>query len=222
MLVPSAVIFDNDGLLLDTEDAWTRAEQTLFVRRGREFTMEHKRLLIGSSRSTAAVKVEAMLGLPGEGEALMDELHELVMEEALAGIQPRPGALELLGRLTDAGLPLAVASNSQREFLERTLSSAGLLHAGPFAAIVAAEDVEHPKPAPDIYVEASRRLGAEPAACVALEDSATGVTSAVAAGMLVIGVPYLPNAELPGCDVLADSLADPAVARALGLAEAVV
>ena len=61
---PEAVTFDNDGLLLDTEAAWTRAERTLFIRRGREFTMKHKRLLIGSSHSMATVKLEAMLGLP--------------------------------------------------------------------------------------------------------------------------------------------------------------
>jgi HAD superfamily hydrolase (TIGR01509 family) len=214
---PSAAIFDNDGLLLDTEEAWTRAEQTLFAARGREFTMEHKRTLIGSSRTLAAVKLEAMLGLPGDGEALMDELHGLVMQEALAGVAPRPGAVELIARLTDAGVPLAVASNSEREFLERTLASAGLLHGGPFAAIVSANDIEHPKPAPDIYLEASARLGVAAADAVALEDSPIGVASAAAAGMFVIGVPYFAGGELPGASLLADSLADAQVARALGL-----
>jgi HAD superfamily hydrolase (TIGR01509 family) len=216
---PRAAIFDNDGLLLDTEEAWTRAEQTLFAARGREFTMEHKRTLIGSSRSLAAVKLEALLERPGEGEALMDELHELVMAEAFAGVQPRPGAVELLARLTDAGIALAVASNSEREFLQRTLSSAGLLHGGPFAAIVSANDVEHPKPAPDIYLEAARRLGVAPGDAVALEDSPIGVASAAAAGMFVIGVPYFAGADLPGAGLLADSLAEPAVARALGLVD---
>jgi HAD superfamily hydrolase (TIGR01509 family) len=217
MAMPSAVVFDNDGLLLDTEEAWTRAEETLFARLGREFTMDHKRTLIGSSRSMAAVKLESILERPGQGEALMDELHELVMEEALQGVDPRPGALELLARLTDAGLRLAVASNSEREFLERTLAGAGLLRDGPFAAIVSATEIEHPKPAPDIYIEACRRLGAEPATAVALEDSPIGVAAAAAAGMFVIGVPYFAGAPLAGASLLADSLADPAVARALGL-----
>ncbi len=214
---PSAAIFDNDGLLLDTEVAWTRAEESLFAARGRRFTPEHKRSLLGSSRSLAAVKLEAILELPGEGEALMDELFKLVMQEALRGVAPRPGAVELLARLTDAGIPLAVASNSEREFLEHTLSSAGLLHGGPFAVVVSANDVEHPKPAPDIYLEACRRLGAAPSESVALEDSPIGVASAGAAGMFVIGVPYFAGTDIPGASLLADSLADAAVAHALGL-----
>jgi HAD superfamily hydrolase (TIGR01509 family) len=215
--VPQAVVFDNDGLLLDTEEAWTRAERTLFGRRGREFTIEHKRTLIGSARGVAALKLEAMLERSGEGEQLMDELIELVMDEALAGVEPRPGALELLGRLGETGVALAVASNSEPAFLERTLASAGLLHDGPFRAIVSAQDVVAPKPAPDIYLEACRRLGADPADSVALEDSPTGAAAAVAAGMFVIGVPDFAGGELPGVDVLAASLAEPAVAQALGL-----
>jgi HAD superfamily hydrolase (TIGR01509 family) len=216
MAIRAAVVFDNDGLLLDTEEAWTRAEKTLFARRGRVFTVEHKRSLIGSARVAAAMKLEAMLEREGEGEALMDELHELVMEEALAGVAPRPGALSLLARLAEAGVPLAVASNSQREFVERTLGGAGLLD-GRFATVVSVEDVVHPKPAPDIYLEACRRLGAEPGASVALEDSPTGIAAAVAAGMYVVGVPYFGDGRLPGSDLLVDSLAHPALAAALGL-----
>jgi HAD superfamily hydrolase (TIGR01509 family) len=212
----AAVVFDNDGLLLDTEEAWTRAEETLFARRGRVFTIEHKRSLIGSARVAAAMKLEAMLQREGEGEALMDELHGLVMEEALAGVEPRPGALALLERLADAGVPVAVASNSQREFVQRTLAVAGLLD-GRFVTVVCVEDIAQPKPAPDIYLEACRRLGAEPGECVALEDSPTGVTAAAAAGMYVVGVPYLAGTALPGSDLLVDSLAHPAVAAALGL-----
>ncbi|HEX4483944.1 MAG TPA: HAD family phosphatase [Solirubrobacteraceae bacterium] len=212
-----AVVFDNDGLLLDTEEAWTRAEQTLFARFGRTFTDDDKRTLIGSSRSMAAVKLEAMLQRPGEGEALMDELLELVMQEALQGVAPRPGALELLTRLSDAGVALAVASNSEPQFVERVLSGAGLLDGGPFATVVTAADIEHPKPAPDIYLEACRRLEVDPAEAVALEDSPIGVAAAAAAGMFVIGVPYFAGSDIPGASLLVDSLADRAVARALGL-----
>jgi HAD superfamily hydrolase (TIGR01509 family) len=214
---PAAVIFDNDGLLLDTEEAWTRAETELFGRHGHAFTMAHKRDLLGSSRAVAAAKLERILAAPGRGEALMDELHELVMAEALAGVPPRPGALELLAALADAGVPLGLASNSAGEFVRRTLGSAGLLDGGPFAAIVTADDVARPKPAPDLYLEACRLLGQAPGACAALEDSVPGVAAAAAAGLLVIGVPYFPDGELPGATLVAPSLADPAVHAALGL-----
>jgi HAD superfamily hydrolase (TIGR01509 family) len=210
------VIFDNDGLLLDTEAIWTRAEKTLFARYGKVFTIEDKRSLIGSSGTTAARKLEAMLERPDYGEALMDALHELVMAEALAGVQPRPGALELLEQLRVTGVPVGVASNSQREFVERTLASAGLLD-GHFAIVVSAEEVAQPKPAPDIYLEACSRLGVAPERCVALEDSPTSVAAAAGAGMFVIGVPYFAGTDLPGCDLIADSLADTQVCRALGL-----
>jgi len=214
---PEAVVFDNDGLLLDTEEAWTRAEQKLFAGLGRTFTIEHKQILIGSSRTMAAAKLEVLLERAGEGEALMDELLALVMEEALAGVEPRPGARRLLERLGDAGIPLALASNSEREFVQRTLESAGLFPDGPFAAVVSANDVEHPKPAPDIYLEACRLLGVSAAEAVALEDSAIGVASAAAAGMFVIAVPYFAGTEVASASMQADSLGDAAVAQALGL-----
>jgi HAD superfamily hydrolase (TIGR01509 family) len=210
-------VFDNDGLLLDTEEAWTRAERTLFSRRGREFTDEDKRTLLGSSRSLAAVKLEALLQRPGEGVALMDELLALVMDEALLGVHPRPGAIELIERLRGAGVTLALASNSEPEFVARVLAGAGLLDDGPFETIVTAADVQHPKPAPDIYLEACRRLEVAPAEAIALEDSPIGVAAAAAAGMFVIGVPYFAGSDIPGASLVADSLGDRAVARALGL-----
>jgi HAD superfamily hydrolase (TIGR01509 family) len=208
------VIFDNDGLLLDTEQAWTRAEVTLFRRHGSVFTMEHKRSLLGSSRDIAAAKLEAMLGAAGEGQALMDELHDLVWEEVLAGAPPMPGAVELVDALRGAGVPIALASNSTRGFVERTLGLAGL--ADVFDAVVAADEVEHPKPAPDVYVEAARRLGVETQSCVALEDSQTGVAAARAAGMVVVGVPSLDGVALDA-DVVAPALTHPSVRGALGL-----
>ena len=212
-----AVVFDNDGLLLDTEEAWSRAEITLFERHGSVFTEEHKRSLIGSARVTAAAKLEQMLDLPGRGEELMDELHDLVMEEALAGVSPRPGALELMEALARTGVPLAVASNSTRPFVERVLGGAGLLD-GRFLTVVTADDVAEPKPAPDLYLAACAALGADPGSSAALEDSPPGVASAAAAGMFVIAVPYFPGTEIPGASLTAGSLADAEVHTALGLA----
>jgi HAD superfamily hydrolase (TIGR01509 family) len=205
-LTPRAVLFDNDGLLLDTEILWTRAEIVLFERRGATFTMENKLELIGSSGPVAEAKVERMLGLPGQGAALMAELHELVMEEALRGVEPMPGALELLDRIE---VPVGVASNSPRPFVERTLEAAGLR--GHFGCVLSADDVAHPKPAPDLYLELARGLGADPADCVALEDSATGVAAARAAGAFVIGVPSLEGVVLDEADLVAPSLSDPRV-----------
>jgi HAD superfamily hydrolase (TIGR01509 family) len=213
--MPDAIVFDNDGLLLDTEVAWSRAEIALFSRHGSTFTDEHKRDLIGSSHTVAAGKLEAMLGRPGEGMALMDELHDLVMEEALHGIEPRPGAVELVDALRAAGIPVAVASNSPRDFLDRVLHTADV--AARFAVTVAGDEVEHPKPAPDIYLEACRRLAADPARSVGLEDSPTGAAAAKAAGLFVVGVPYLADMPVPSADLIAGSLADAAVHEACGL-----
>ena len=209
-----AIVFDNDGLLLDTEEVWTRAESTLFERYGASFTMEQKRALLGTSVATSAAKIEEMLGRPGRGLEMMDELHELVMEEALAGVSPRPGALELLNAVRDAGVPVGLASNSSREFVERVLSVAGLLN-GHFDLIVTAGDVERPKPAPDLYLAACAGLGAAPERGAALEDSETGVASARAAGLFVVGVPYFPDMAIEGASLQAESLADPRVMQAL-------
>jgi HAD superfamily hydrolase (TIGR01509 family) len=212
---PQAVVFDNDGLLLDTETAWTRAEEALFTAHASTFTMEHKRDLIGSSHDVAAGKLEVHLGMPGQGDALMDELHALVMDEATHDVEPRPGALALVDALAAAGIPIAVASNSPRAFLDRVLATAGIT--GRFAITVAGDEVPNPKPAPDIYLEACRRLGADPARSVGLEDSPTGAAAAKAAGLTVIGVPYLPGMPIPPADLIAGSLADAAVLEAVGL-----
>src|SRR4051794_12125060 len=213
--VIEAVCFDNDGLLLETESAWTRAEIVLWRRHGTEFTDDHKRYLIGSSRTTAIAKLEKLLAAPGQGEQLMDELHELVMEEAGRGIEPMPSAVELLDRLGEAGTPIALVSNSVRAFVELTLRSAGL--DGRFAVVLTSEDVAHPKPAPDLYVEACRSLGADPGASIGLEDTATGIAALRAAGLMAIGIPSFPGVALDDAHLVAPSLADPAVHRALGL-----
>ena len=209
---PAAVLFDNDGLTLDTEPAWTRAETALFARHGETFTMEHKRDLLGTAPVDAAAKLERMLGRPGD--EMNAELYELVLEEVAAGIEPMPGAVALLAALRAAAVPVGLVSNSRRGFVERGLRAAGL--DGAFAVIVTAEEVARPKPAPDAYVAAAVALGAAPSACAVLEDSPTGLAAGRAAGALTIGVPSLPGVRLEA-DVVAASLEDPAVWLALGL-----
>jgi HAD superfamily hydrolase (TIGR01509 family) len=208
----AAVLFDNDGLTLDTEPAWTRAETALFARHGSTFTIEHKRSLLGTAPVEAAAKLEAMLGV--DGDQLNAELYELVLEEVATGVEPMPGAVDLLAALRAQAIPVGLVSNSRRGFVERGLRSAGL--DGAFAVVVTAEEVARPKPAPDAYVAAAVALGAAPSECAVLEDSPTGLAAGRAAGALTIGVPSLPGVTLEA-DVVGASLADPAVWLALGL-----
>jgi len=209
---PAAALFDNDGLTLDTETAWTRAEAALFARYGQTFTMDHKRELLGTAPAVSAAKLERMLGQPGP--ALSDELYALAIEEVGKTAEPMPGAVALLAALAQAGVPVGLVSNARRQFVEPALRAAGLHDA--FAVVVTVDDVARPKPAPDAYLAAAVALGAEPAACAVLEDSPTGLAAGRAAGALTIGIPSLPGVVLEA-DVIAASLEDPAVWRALGL-----
>ena len=214
--MPAAVIFDNDGLTLDTEHTWTRAESALYARYGTEFTLDHKREMLGTSGAKSARSMERHLDQPGRGRELNLELRELVHAELSgAGVEPMPGVLDLIAALRERGVPIGLATNSGREFATRALRAAGL--DDRFDAVVSAEEVEHPKPAPDVYLEAAARLGADPAGCVALEDSETGVAAARAAGMTVVGVPSFPGVELADADLVVASLTDPRVRELLGL-----
>jgi HAD superfamily hydrolase (TIGR01509 family) len=126
-----------------------------------------------------------------------------------------PAALELIAELHDLGRPMAVASNSERRLVDLALAGSGL--AVSFGAVVAGDEVPNPKPAPDLYLEACRRLGASPEEAVAVEDSPRGAAAARAAGLFVVGIPYLPDLPVEA-DLVAGSLKDPAVRAALDLA----
>lgn len=211
--MPAAVIFDHDGTLLETESAWWRAEVALFERYGREFTLEHKRTLLGTSPGRAGVLLAGILDRPeAEAGALSAALYDLAVAEVGRGVDAMPGAVELLHDLRAAGTPVGLASNSRRVFLEAALAGAGLGQ-DLFGVVLAAEDAGEPKPAPDLYLLAARALGADPGACVALEDSPTGVAAARAAGMTVVGVPSVEGIELTA-DLVVATLEDPRV-RAL-------
>jgi HAD superfamily hydrolase (TIGR01509 family) len=211
-----AVVFDCDGLLLDTEKLWMRGEAELVERYGAEYTPGVRERLFGVSADGLAPALEEILGRPGEGEALVRELVSYCWAEISRNAEPRPGAVELVESLRDrdAGPPLGVASNSPRGLVEEALQTAGLF--GAFEAIVGYEDVRNPKPGPDPYLLCCERLDADPSHGIALEDSPTGVASARAAGMYVIGVPSEPGIPLEAHQT-AGSLQDSAVHATLGL-----
>jgi HAD superfamily hydrolase (TIGR01509 family) len=214
--LPDAVVFDNDGLLLDTESVWTRAERDLFERRRIEFTPEHKRELVGSSAEVAGGILERRLGEPGRAVELIEELNELVVAELEHGVEAMVGARELLRELKRRGTPLGLVSNSPLGFVWRSLEIAGFVDR--FDVVLSAHEVAAPKPAPDAYLEACRRLGVQAGpSVVALEDSPTGVAAARAAGLTVIGVPSLEGVELAEAHEIAASLLDAVVARRLAL-----
>jgi HAD superfamily hydrolase (TIGR01509 family) len=209
---PAAVIFDNDGLLLDTESVWTRAEQDLFERRGLEFTPQNKLELVGASAEIAGAILERRLGEPGRAAALIEELNELVVAELEHGVEAMLGAREILADLKQRGTPIGLVSNSPIVFVRRSLEIVGFHD--QFDVVLSAHEVAAPKPAPDAYLEACRRLGVEPGpAVVALEDSPTGVAAARAAGLTVIGIPSLDGIQLEEAHHLADSLLDDVVGR---------
>ena len=203
------IVFDNDGLLLDTEPCWTRAQEKVFERYGSTFDLEAKQALVGTSPETATVVLERLL--PGNGAEASAEMYDLAVDEIAAGAEPRPGALELV-QVLRGRWPLGIASNAPRRHLLMGLERVGVKEA--FDVLIAFDDVGVPKPAPDLYLRACELLGIDPKRSVALEDSPPGVAAARAAGMFVIGVPSISGVELEA-DQVFDSLADPGVLPAI-------
>jgi HAD superfamily hydrolase (TIGR01509 family) len=201
-----AVIFDMDGLLHDTETLWHAAETDLFARHGGEFTWDDKMAVIGTSYDFTAGYFADRLGLPRDsGPGLVGEMLELMHERVRRQVDARPGAVELVTRLRELdGVALGLASNSPRYLVDDALATAGMTDA--FDAIVTSDDVEHAKPAPDIYRLACDRLGVQPTEAVALEDSASGIAAAKAAGLTVIGVPQYAETDASAADRVVESL----------------
>ncbi|EME56588.1 enolase-phosphatase E1 [Amycolatopsis decaplanina DSM 44594] len=189
---------------MDTEPCWSVAETELFARRGLPFGPDEKALVIGKSLPAAADAMAEAFGEPGGGAQIADELLRLVTEVVTAKAEAMPGARELV-ELTAAAVPVAVASNSPRALLEAALIRGGLSEMFPVK--LAADEVAAPKPDPEMYLTACRLLNVEPADALAFEDSMTGLRSARAAGVPVIGVPTLKHQDFPA-DVVLDSLRD--------------
>ncbi len=201
---PQAVVFDCDGLLMDTEPCWTVAETELFARRGLPFGLEQKAFVIGKSLPAAAAGLAELFGAPGAGSDIAAELLELVAEVVGSSAVAMPGARSVVDAAA-AAVPIAVASNSPRALLEAALVRGGFT--GTFPVSIAADEIDRPKPAPDMYLRACELLRVAPADTLAFEDSMTGLRSARAAGLRVVGVPTLRDGEFPA-DLVVDSLQD--------------
>ena len=201
-----AVVFDMDGLLLDSEVLWDRAEGELFRRHGDEWTFEDKLNVMGTSFEATARYYAERLGQPAErGVGLVDEMRSLMKDELRRGVDTHPGARELIRELRAVdGIGMGLASNSSRDIVDLALAGVGLTDA--FDAIVTSDDVMHAKPAPDIYLLACERLGVAPSEAVALEDTAPGIAAAKAAGMTCIAVPQFAETDVSRADRVVGSL----------------
>jgi HAD superfamily hydrolase (TIGR01509 family) len=211
---PQAVVFDCDGLLLETESRWTIAETALLERHGGQFTPAFKERLLGTSREVSQQLLAEELGQPPENaEALGDELADAFIEAMmLHGTEPMPGVVALLEALSGV-VPLEVASNNGEGIVRSALDIVGLSQ--HFSAVVCAGGPHAGKPAPDVYLAAAAALGADPAVTIAFEDSVVGATAAWAAGCFTIGIPSFPGTAMPAHATYA-SLAEVGLAE-LGL-----
>jgi HAD superfamily hydrolase (TIGR01509 family) len=183
-----AVLFDMDGLLVDTEPLWFETESEVMARLGAQWTVADQERLLGGSMSNTVGYLLSKAVRPAAADEVARWMLDGMLDRAAQGrVIVRPGARELLSAVAAAGIPYALVTSSQREFAEAVIRGAGFR----FPVTVAAEDVPATKPAPDPYLHAAKRLNADPERCVAIEDSPNGVASATAAGCRVIAVPSL-------------------------------
>jgi HAD superfamily hydrolase (TIGR01509 family) len=195
--VIEAVVFDLDGVLLQSEEVWDAVREDYVRERGGRYDAEVQRAMMGMSAPEWSAYLHAEAGVPDDPDTINRDVVERMLEAYRRELPLLPGAAEAVRR-TAAAFPLGLASSSNREIFEAVLELAGL--SGCFRATVSSEEVARGKPAPDVYLEAARRLGIEPEACAAVEDSHAGIASAKAAGMRVIAIPN--NAYPPGKEAL--------------------
>jgi HAD superfamily hydrolase (TIGR01509 family) len=184
--VSGAVVFDLDGVLLDTEELWDEARRRLAEERGARWPDDAQRTTMGMSSPEWSRYMHEVIGLPEPPEQISAEVVrrlEAVYRERLPLI---PGALEAVRRI-GAIRPLGIASSSNRPLIDLFLELTRTRDL--FRATVSSEEVERGKPAGDVYLEAARRLGVDAAKCAAIEDSENGIRSATAAGMRVVAIP---------------------------------
>jgi HAD superfamily hydrolase (TIGR01509 family) len=209
-----AVVFDLDGVLIQSEEVWDEVREAFVRERGGRYDDEVQRAMMGMSSTEWSRYLHESAGVPDPPEEIDAEVVRRLLARYDESLPLLDGAIEAVERLA-ARWPLGVASSSNREVIDAVLEVAGI--ADRFAATVSSEEVARGKPAPDVYLEAARRLGVDAADCAAVEDSRNGIRSAHTAGMRVIAIPnahYPPSAEaLAVADVVLASLGELTVER---------
>jgi len=207
--VIDAVVFDLDGVLIQSEEVWDEVREAYVRERGGRYDDEVQRAMMGMSSTEWSRYLHDEAGVPDEPRAINAEVVRRMLDAYRDHLPLIEGAVEAVRRLAPC-YPLGLASSSNRELIDTVLAVTGL--AEHFTATVSSEEVANGKPAPDVYLEAARRLGIAPSRCAAVEDSHGGIRSAKAAGMRVIAIPnpsYPPDEEsLAHADATIASLAE--------------
>jgi HAD superfamily hydrolase (TIGR01509 family) len=211
-LVPrliQAVIFDLDGLLLDSESAWDGGRKALVAEHGLEWPDGATEAMLGMSSPEWSRYVREELGVPLDPPEISDRVVKHVLDSYEERLPLLPGAEEAVARIAERW-PLALASSSNKQVIDRVMETSGWGRV--FRAWVSSEEVGRGKPAPDVFLEAARRIGIEPANAAAIEDSHNGILAAHAAGLRVIAIPnheFPPGPEaLQAADVVLGTLAE--------------
>lgn len=184
---PKAIIFDMDGLLVDSERVWYVAEDQFIQSFGHVYTQEARAAIIGMRVDEFLGKLKEIYNLEPSVDALSDDLHERILKLIPEEVNAQPGAQAVIDYVTDNNIPHAIASSSSMRVINTTLESQGWGEI--FKIRCTADDDANGKPAPDVYLRAAKTLGVDPKDCIALEDSPNGARAAVAAGMTCYAVP---------------------------------
>jgi HAD superfamily hydrolase (TIGR01509 family) len=200
-MLPAAVVLDLDGVIADTEELWDRARRAYAASHGGRWREDATRAMQGMSSTEWSAYLRDELGVGADPETIAREVGAAVAAEVGRDLPLLPGAAEAIRALAGQW-PLGLASSANGEVIEAVLRGAGLARC--FAATVSSEEVARGKPAPDVYLETARRLGADPRVCVAVEDSTNGLRAAKAASMRVIATPNRTFPPAPDALELAD------------------
>lgn len=203
---PKAVLWDMDGTLVDSEPYWLLSESALAEDYGKVWTQENGNDLIGKSLYESSAFLKDHLDIKDlSAQQIVDRLTDSVLSKLQHSLPWRPGALELLMELKQAGVKTALVTMSMRRM---ALAVAEAIPFQAFDIVVAGDDVTHGKPHPEPYQKAAALLGFEPAECIAIEDSITGLRSAEAAGCLPLGIINMMPLEQSGTRVIRHSLTE--------------